>query len=1641
MIGQLRKSELQLFPNLGAPSLSPIGGRVAPSTPVSVNSAATVYLMPDGSDPRALGGGIRPGAISVPPSMVPPESPVPFGSIWRFLDTGTDLGTAWRSPAFDDSTWSQGAGELGFGDSDENTTIQGGPPDTRHATAYFRRAFTVTDTSGIESATLSIRHDDEAWVYLNGQLLHKTASSLPDNPRFDAYTGTTHENATSTLTVDPSLLLEGSNLFAVEVHQGNATSSDLSFDLQLQILRTTPTSPAASILTQSAPGIQTLRLRARDDASSEWSPLVEATFAVGTDSPAPGSLAFAEVLYAPAPPSDAEKNAGFRQNSEFEFILIQNVSSAHLDLAGVRLDKAVSFTFTESSPHRVLAPGGLLVVAANPEAFRMRHGNTLAVVGPFTGILSNEGDEIRLLSSSVTIAELSYTSGGPWPLIPPGSGYSLVRDQPGPQPGSGNTPGEWYVSYRKGGDFQQSPPAQGSIQFAATVHTATESQSAFGLPIFRTGPLTTPASAQFSTLAGSASAGSDFTATSGSLTFPVGSASVTLPVHLLEDSTAEPSESFTITLSAPTGALLGSISSTQVQIEDNDSGVAPSNDAFARALPISGASGSLTTSNLSATREPGEPTHAAPGSASIWFRWTAPATGFFQFTTVGSSAPDGSLLNTLLAAYSGNRLSSLTCLASNDDSGAPTSSVSFSAVKGLDYFLAVDGAFGAAGSILLQWNPADALLQFSSPTFRAKEGQPTALLEVVRSGNTASAASVGFSTSPGSASPDNDFSSATGTVSFAPGQRSALLQIPLIDDSANEGPESFGVSLQSPSTGHSLGSSRSATVLLADDEDEPLHNAFSVPSILPGDSGSLTTDNSGADLERGEPSAGTGADRSVWFNWTAPRNGRAMFETVGSLTPGGAPLDTLLAVYTGSELGSLQMVASNDNTPLTLASRVEFTAQSGRTYRIAATDRSGGGTLLLTWSLVDSDTLLEPVPGLPAPFLEVTESYSESLAGSLATGFTIQPRQNLAATLKAPLRELRPELLTPSSPFEIRLGSIQFSGALGMDPSFAAGKTSAKIPLSFNSQPAGTLQLSWNARQLILSLSVSHPDLLFEAGEHLGSNGPFTGQVGASQVYFSISHFTASRRLYFSGSASTSNQIRGGMTLTLRSASLRASSDLSGPAILIQKPLPPTKTSAPTVSLAGSVSDLRTVASAQLWINGAPLPSLLLSNSLPAPSATFSATAVPLLPGQNSLEIRATDRDGNLSVSPLTVTRSVQTPITLTIQGAGSISGKPNGSLLDIQSSSTWTAKPAPGWIFERWSGSTESDSPSLTANITENFLLQASFIRNPFLADTGTFRGLIRSSAASPEGWLATSLSASGALTGKLHYGTAVLSFKAQLRPDGSVSIRLPRPGLSPLTLFLGFTLQGTGQLTGTLTDSSTILQIDAEQDAAFTSPVDCAGSYSIVFQPGTPAFPGHGYAAASVTARGALTLAGSLPDGTKFSAGSPLPRTLLFTFLSPLSQPSSQLIGFLSLQAPFTSRMIWSRSAFAGLPAIAADFNPAIRLYRPPATNARILASLDDSEGAGLLTFTSTSLGSHSRIFISDSKNKAAFPPVVPARSISLSFNPASGIFLGTFQDPGSGGSHSFSGIVDQSAGRGAGFFLGPQGPGALTLSPAAD
>jgi tartrate-resistant acid phosphatase type 5 len=158
------------------------------------------------------------------------------GSSWKFLDDGSDQGTAWQQGDFDDTSWLSGQAELGYGDGDEATLVSFGPDlSAKFITTYFRKRFTVTNPSALSTVRLELLRDDGAVVYLNGTEIFR--SNMPSPSDFStlavvAIDGS-DEQVWHASAVDPALLSAGTNVIAVEIHQADPASSDISFNLAL----------------------------------------------------------------------------------------------------------------------------------------------------------------------------------------------------------------------------------------------------------------------------------------------------------------------------------------------------------------------------------------------------------------------------------------------------------------------------------------------------------------------------------------------------------------------------------------------------------------------------------------------------------------------------------------------------------------------------------------------------------------------------------------------------------------------------------------------------------------------------------------------------------------------------------------------------------------------------------------------------------------------------------------------------------------------------------------------------------------------------------------------------------------------------------------------------------------------------------------------------------------------------------------------------------------------------------------------------------------------------------------------------------------------------------------------------------------
>jgi len=214
----------------------------------------------------------------------------PLGAPWRYLDDGTDQGTAWRAPGFVDGSWSTGIGRLGFGsDASPATTIRrylNGSSGAQFTNYYFRRTITVPNPAEFATIQFRFQRDDGCVVYLNGAgIITNNMKAGPINSvtlSDTTISGAAETQRFWTNTFPATLLQPGANVIAAEVHQASSTSSDVAWELELQGL---PTPPPVLVKVSGLGGRMvifwndgTYRLEQSADLLGPWSP-------AGTTSP------------------------------------------------------------------------------------------------------------------------------------------------------------------------------------------------------------------------------------------------------------------------------------------------------------------------------------------------------------------------------------------------------------------------------------------------------------------------------------------------------------------------------------------------------------------------------------------------------------------------------------------------------------------------------------------------------------------------------------------------------------------------------------------------------------------------------------------------------------------------------------------------------------------------------------------------------------------------------------------------------------------------------------------------------------------------------------------------------------------------------------------------------------------------------------------------------------------------------------------------------------------------------------------------------------------------------------------------------------------------------------------------------------
>jgi hypothetical protein len=397
----------------------------------------------------------------------------------------------------------------------------------------------------------------------------------------------------------------------------------------------------------------------------------------------------------------------------------------------------------------------------------------------------------------------------------------------------------------------------------------------------------------------------------------------------------------------------------------------PPNDAFAAAPILAGSSGSVTAKIADATLEPGEPTaNLGTVYGSVWYSWTAPASGPVRFWTGADP-----VRHPLLSVYTGTGLSALTLVGENGYGIAtPGSRVDVVVTAGTTYRIRMAAWEGSStdwpGTATLRWGPPpsppanDAFAAASavsgtsgSVTGNAEwatrePGEPTGNGSPVASvwyrWTAPSTGTASFWVTDGDLYPTLDVYTGTTVAGLTEAELVSPGDEPVYPGARVTVRVTAGVTyrIQVQGADYVTGPFRMLWSML-----RPPHDDLAGAATLTGRTGvsppydwSATTLR--ATTEAAEPSHDPGRvpSATVWYRWTAPGTGPVTFEVASASAIG----YNMLAAYTGTGYGALTQVA---RTGWDLWHGMTFDTVAGRTYLIVADGGPyGGGEMRLRWS-------------------------------------------------------------------------------------------------------------------------------------------------------------------------------------------------------------------------------------------------------------------------------------------------------------------------------------------------------------------------------------------------------------------------------------------------------------------------------------------------------------------------------------------------------------------------------------------------------------------------------------------------------------------------------------------------------------------
>ncbi|HXJ72406.1 MAG TPA: hypothetical protein VNM37_06120, partial [Candidatus Dormibacteraeota bacterium] len=395
---------------------------------------------------------------------------------------------------------------------------------------------------------------------------------------------------------------------------------------------------------------------------------------------------------------------------------------------------------------------------------------------------------------------------------------------------------------------------------------------------------------------------------------------------------------------------------------------------------------------------------------------------------------------------------------------------------------------------------------------------------------------------------------------------------------------------------------------------------------------------------------------------------------------------------------------------------------------------------------------------------------------------------------------------------------------------------------------------------------------------------------------------------------------------------------------------------------------------------------------------------------------------------------------------SGTITGPAHGALLEVNRGYTLVAKPAPGYLFAGYTGTVSQLSPTLPFLMESNFAVTALFVTNQFPRAKGSYNGLFYNTNIVDQGssgFLTLTLGDLGSYSARLYMNGRNYRFSGSFSTTGGATNLIDRTGTNALLVRMAVDLFGGDHLIGSVTNNqisfidtnaswSAEIMADRAVFNAQTNPTSLAGNYTLIIPADTNSTAGpdgDGFATVAVTTAGAVSLTGTLADGTKAVQKVPVSKNGALPIYIPLYKGAGALVSWLTFDTnqPTTD--------LSGLLDWFKQSQPTAKFYPGGLTNEVV------AEGSrwvvppagtrvvnipnGVVGFTNgnltanfgnnVTLGTDNHI-----QNNSA-------NALSMSIQTSKGLFTGSVTPPGGGTARSFKGALLQKQSRGAGFLTG--------------